>query len=32
VTYEKNFGGKVLMDNNAPYKFVGIGSVQIKNA
>ena len=29
VTYEKKFGGSILRDNDAPCKFVGMGSVQI---
>ena len=29
VTYEEKFGGNVLMGNNTPRKYVGIGSVQI---
>jgi len=30
VTYEKKYGGNVLMVNNDPCKTVGIGSIQIK--
>ena len=30
VTYEKKFGGNVLIGNNASCKIVGIGSIQIK--
>ena len=30
VTYEKKFGGNVLIGNDAPCKFVNIVSIQIK--
>ena len=30
MTYEKKFGGNVLMGNNALCKYVDIGSLQIK--
>ena len=30
VTYEKKYGGNALMGNDAPGKFVNIGSIQIK--
>ena len=30
VTYEKMSGGNILMGNDAPYKSIGIGSIQIK--
>ena len=30
MTYEKKFGGNILMGSNAPCNYVGIGSVQFK--
>ena len=29
MTYVKKFGGNILIGNNAPSKFIGIGFVQI---
>ena len=30
MTYEKKSGGSILMANDAPCKFIDIGSIQIK--